>query len=232
MTSRITALVFSVVSLVVVGSVQAMPVAQVTTGVVGLFTEIDSELPPVSNNDFVNGATSGGPANANGVTLALSAPGVFGSDDGVSDGAYLGGPGQISSNTDGGWGVFQSIETATYTFASPTDFYGGSIGVYTAHSTSGGDLDLLVEVDTGSGFTTLVDTGLVGVDIAENRLSIDSLFIQNLVGLRFTFDATTTTSQFTLVREIDIFTTPEPSTGLLAAFGMTGLVMRRRRKRG
>ncbi len=221
--------VAALMSVMFASSATAMVTASYTSGTVGNFTEDASVLAPVSNSDFVNGAIDGGPANSNGVTLALSGAGVFGSNGGVSDGIYLGGA--FTSVTAAGWFI-NATQTATYTFAGPVDFHGGHISIYSAHQSSAGDLDVLIEANTGSGFTTLVDAGVGGNANGENLLETSALFLNGVTALRFTFDTTNVVSGFSFIREIDVFTTPEPSTGLLAAFGMTGLVMRRRRKRG
>ncbi len=215
----------ALMSVVLASSATAAVTATYTLGTVGIFTEEASVLAPVSSTDFVNGASPGGPPNSNGVTLALNAPGITGSNGELSDGLFLGG--EPTSFTNHGW-LINFTGIATYTFATPVDFHGGHIAVYTANHSIAGALDTLIEVDTGSGFTTLVDAGIGGQTNGENRLLTSGFFVDGVTALRFTFDTTTLVDGFSFIREIDVFTTPEPSTGLLAAFGMTGLVMRRR----
>ena len=204
---------------------------------------------PVSTTDYVNGAnpfgylagsdawTAGvaGPPNANGVALTLSTKGSFGGDGGLSDGLYN--MPSLPYDTSNGWGLYElGSQTAVYSFATPVNIRDISIYVgYGGYS----KLDVLVEVDTGSGYTTLVHPayrqGTSGDDMLRVTDSVSPGVADIATGvqeLRFTF--TTESGVFTMLREIDVNASPapEPSTtimGLGAAACLLCYALRKRR---
>ncbi len=186
-------------------------VAKYTLGRPGVFMESESWFAPVSSTDLVEGATHQAGENTNGVTLKLSQLSEpFDHDGGVSDGQYHGGPKINNRYTTRSWTISSpGVKTATYNFSQPCDLR--RIEVYASHHSSGGIMDVLIEVDTGTGWKTLVDAGRGG-HRGETQLAVFSQpagwIAQNVARLRFNFDLQQVPNHITVVREIDVFGQP------------------------
>lgn len=203
------------------------------------------------DTDFVNGASHGGPANANGVTLTLSSiPSdvYLGRGDlAVGDGNYWV---EDINESEHCWAIgfkedfsdyTYALYYATYDFTTPVNIQ--EVNAYVSHASWGAYMNCLVEVDTGAGWTMLKDargedpvppgqggenTFKLTDDTAPGVANIAS----GVVGLRVGFDQTAG-GFWTVIREIDVHASPVPEPGAvtLLACGLLSLLAYAWRKR-
>ena len=154
----------------------------------------------------------------------------------LTDGELYGTGGEPGANSSGGNGLYlmnNGSASITYTLPEAADIM--RVSVFTSQPWHG-DLDVVLSLDTGSGFVDLYDTGFLSPDPrewGEHRLDIfddsSATLAEGVVGLRILFDASQC-GNWNYIWEIDAIEVPEPTTLMLLGLAGSMVVARRRRR--